>query len=342
MNINAFRNTLASRLRALPVVILYVTEACNLRCVMCSYREAQPGELSIGEIRSLADVLCSFGLRQIVFSGGEPLVRRDLPEICTIFRERGIRQTLLTNGALLKKRLGELKDFFSEVIISLDGPTARIHDEIRGSKSFDLAVAGIREMKSTGFAGSVSIRTVLQKKNFHAFDAMVDLARNMGVDRISFLAADVLSGAFGRPTGADNRPDAFMLDRREIQSFRTILTAARDKFKKEFDTGFISESPDRLMRIAQYYEALEGSTEFPRNVCNAPMVSAVITSTGDILPCFFLGSYGNLRKEKIPQLVNMPAAIKTRKEVRDYTLDRCHTCVCTLSVSPLRALVDSF
>jgi len=38
----------------------------------------------------------------------------------------------------------------------------------------------------------------------------------------------------------------------------------------------------------------------------------------------------------------MPAAIKTRKEVRDYTLDRCHTCVCTLSVSPLRALVDSF
>jgi MoaA/NifB/PqqE/SkfB family radical SAM enzyme len=166
MNINALLNTLSSRCRTLPIVILHVTEACNLRCITCSYRSARPNELSLSEIIHLADGLKDFGLRHIVYSGGEPLMRRDLPDICAAFARNGVKQSLLTNGLLLDKRLPEIDQYFSEIIVSIDGPNDKVDSGIRGVDSFELIVKGVK--KAIGFPGkrSVSVRTVIQKKNF--------------------------------------------------------------------------------------------------------------------------------------------------------------------------------
>src|SRR5207302_8258574 len=130
MNFKAWLNTLAASSHTLPIVILYVTEGCNLRCCMCSYRKARPDELSIIEIERLACTLADYGLRHIVFSGGEPLLRRDFPAICKIFSQYGVQETLLTNGLLLDKRLHEIRTFLTEIIVSLDGATAGTHDTI--------------------------------------------------------------------------------------------------------------------------------------------------------------------------------------------------------------------
>src|SRR5271169_6620914 len=136
MGINGLLNTIGTRCRTLPLVILYVTEGCNLRCISCSYRNPSPGELTLGEIEHLAATLKDSGLRHIVFSGGEPLLRRDFPQICGLFAAPGIRQSLLTNGLLLEKRFPEIRRFFGEIIISLDGPDEETHNEIRGVDSF--------------------------------------------------------------------------------------------------------------------------------------------------------------------------------------------------------------
>lgn len=101
MNFSAFLNTLATHNYALPIVILYVTAGCNLRCIMCSYRDPLPNELTLDEIRKLALELSTYGLRHIVYSGGEPLTRRDFPAICELFQRSNVRQSLLTNGLLL-------------------------------------------------------------------------------------------------------------------------------------------------------------------------------------------------------------------------------------------------
>src|SRR5258706_13493155 len=105
MNIKAFLNTVSDRAKTLPIVILYVTEECNLKCITCSYRNAMPGELTLDEIKSLAAELKNLGLRHIVYSGGEPLLRRDFPEICEAFASPGVKQSMLTNGLLLEKRI---------------------------------------------------------------------------------------------------------------------------------------------------------------------------------------------------------------------------------------------
>jgi MoaA/NifB/PqqE/SkfB family radical SAM enzyme len=183
----------------------------------------------------------------------------------------------------------------------------------------------------------------LQKKNFLLTPDMVDFARSLGVDRVSFLAADVFSAAFGRDSRGLAAPDSsIVLTEEETIEFRRIVDRMVREQRREFDRGFISESPSKMYHIVRYYEAVAGRCEFPRNHCNAPMVSAVITSTGIIQPCFFLPGFGNTRNGPIERILNTAEIRSVRRQVRSYTLERCHTCVCTLHVRPTAALLDSF
>jgi MoaA/NifB/PqqE/SkfB family radical SAM enzyme len=346
MNLNAFLNTLGTRCRTLPLVILYVTEGCNLRCVTCSYRTPLPNELSLEEISRLAVRLKELGLRHIVYSGGEPLTRKDLPDICRVFRNLGVKQSLLTNGLLLEKRLADIESFFSEIIVSVDGPDEGVHDGIRGVTSFKQITRGIRavrEGRKTGQAPVISLRTVIQKKNFRSVIAMVRFGRELGVDRMSFLAADVLSDGFGRTgTGPALRNDDVVLSPDETGEFRQLIETMASECAGEFASGFIAESPRKMRALAEYFEALQGMGPFPETQCNAPMVSAVITSTGDIKPCFFLPAFAALRDGNLRESLNGPGIRSVRSDVRNGNLDRCKTCVCTLHVSPAHALLDRF
>lgn len=345
MNIKAFLNTISSAARTLPIVIIYVTEGCNLKCVTCSYRQPLPNELTFEEITELAGTLAGFGLKHIVYSGGEPLLRRDFPEICKLFAGHGVKQTLLTNGLLLEKRIDDIKQYFEEIIVSLDGAEPDTHNKIRGVNSFDLILKGIAKSLTGSAKPEVSIRTVLQKQNFRELEGLIELAKRTGIKRISFLAADVSSDAYGRDTrGSVAEENQIALDLNEIKELRNIINELAVKYESDFASGLISESPEKLHHIADYYEALAsgGKIPFPKNLCSAPMVSAVITSTGDIHPCFFLPSYGNIRKNLFSELINSPSIISTRKLVKKMEPLRCKECVCTLYTSRKNALLDNF
>lgn len=330
----------------MPVVILYVTEGCNLKCLSCSYRLPMPGELSFEEIKHLARELSAFGLKHIVYSGGEPLLRRDFRDICNLYTVLKVKQTLLTNGLLLVKRAEEFKGVFNEIIVSLDGADAETHNRLRGVNSFDLILEGIAKARSINAAPQISIRTVLQKQNFRQLHSFIELAKQTGADRISFLAADVSSEAYGRdnnPTrGAVASESSMALNKDEVLELKDIIYRASIKYKNEFESGLIAESPEKLHHIAYYYAAIIGKDTFPKNFCNAPMVSTVITSTGDIHPCFFLPRYGNIRENKFNELINSESIINTRKRVKVLEPMRCKKCVCTLFTSPRAALMDRF
>jgi len=200
----------------------------------------------------------------------------------------------------------------------------------------------------------VSIRTVLQKNNFRELPLLIQLAKSVKADRISFLSADVASDAFGRsPTPAlpegegvtkrtvSNEID-ISLSVDEVSEFREIVNQVIRDHTPEFFSGFISESPRKLMRLVDYYGALRGLNEFPKNFCNAPMVSAVITSTGNIHPCYFIESHGNIRNSELKNLVNVDKVKQVRNDVRNFAHPRCKTCVCTLNVSKINALSNRF
>jgi len=343
MNARALLNTLGTRCRTLPVAILYVTEGCNMQCISCSYRTPPPGELTLAEIAPLAASLAAAGLRRIVYSGGEPLTRRDFPDICSLFTRTAVRQTLLTNGLLLEKRFAEIAPFLDEFIVSLDGPDAATHDAIRGVESYGQVVRGIARVAAAGRGADIAIRAVVQKRNFRSLIPMVAQARALGAGRISFLAADVRSAGFGRQErGAAAPPETMTLDPAEARELRVIVDRMEQECAAEFRGRFIDQSPARLRGIAAYYEGLNGTGEFPATRCNAPMVSTVITSRGDVLPCYFLPPFGNVRRASLASLLNAAGARHARRSVRARTQPECRTCVCTLHVGAARALADRF
>ena len=119
-----------------PVVVWNVTKQCNLKCLHCYAKAtagAAPDELSLSEGLSLLSDLKDFGVPVVLFSGGEPLMRPDLPELVAWTVSHGMRAVISTNGTLIdRERARQLRDLgLSYVGISLDG-TAATHDRFRG------------------------------------------------------------------------------------------------------------------------------------------------------------------------------------------------------------------
>ena len=307
---------------------------------MCSYRNRLPDELTIDEIDKLAGELSALGLKRIVFSGGEPILRTDLEDICKIFSKHSVKQTLLTNGVLVKKKIDTLAPYLDELIISIDGAKPETHDAIRGVNSLNLIIDGIKFTKENFPSLNISFRTVIQKNNFRELHDIIQLGAKLGITRVSFLPVDVYSEAFGREhSEAAVNDNSLILSKEETIELRNIINNIE---KKYFDSHFVSEPYNKLMGYADYFSSALSGNKFPPVYCNAPMMSTVITARGDVLPCFFLPKLGNIREKSLIQILNGDEAVTTRKQVRAFEPERCKTCVCSLNVSKRSALKGNF
>lgn len=172
-----------------PVVVWNVTRRCNLKCVHC-YAHAQDvsfaNELTTAEGKVLIDDLVRFGVPVLLFSGGEPLVRPDLPELAAYAVEKGMRAVISTNGTLISPRTAQtLKQIgLSYVGISLDGMQA-INDRFRGvAGAFKKALDGIKNCQAAGI--KVGLRFTINKSNVSEIPGLFQLVEDMDIPRICF------------------------------------------------------------------------------------------------------------------------------------------------------------
>ena len=172
-----------------PVIVWNVTRNCNLRCVHC-YSQSDGmdyhGEMTTEDGKEMLSDLGHFGVPVILFSGGEPLVRKDLVELGKYARELGMRVVVSTNGTMINRRVaGELKDIgVSYVGVSLDG-IGDTNDNFRGVKgAFNMALTGIRHCKESGI--KVGLRFTINKRNVDDVPGIFDLMENEDIERICF------------------------------------------------------------------------------------------------------------------------------------------------------------
>ena len=210
------RRQLPDRLQSLPVLVLFPHSRCNCRCVMCDIWRANRDlrELSAADLAPHLVAMRRLGVRWVVLSGGEPLMHSNLWLLCELLSQLGVKITLLSTGLLLARHAADVARWCDEVIVSLDGPP-EIHDRIRSvSGAYDRLAAGVAAVRAADPDLPISARCVLQKRNFRALADTIRAARALGLDRISFLAADTSSTAFNRPDGwSDSRVDEVALDR---------------------------------------------------------------------------------------------------------------------------------
>jgi MoaA/NifB/PqqE/SkfB family radical SAM enzyme len=319
---------MTNRTLTLPLAILYITSRCNSRCTSCDWwKHSGIDDLTIGEISSLADQLSRLGVRVVLFSGGEPLVRPEVFDAARLLRDRGISLQLLTSGILLERLAEAVGENFTRVCISLDAADEALYERIRGVAALEKIEAGVVRLRRVAPAIKVTARATLHRENFRELPKLIEYAKHLALDGISFLPADVSSTAFGRRQPADKH--GLALDPREVAELASTVERTIERFAGDFKSGFVLESPDKLRRIPWYYEALAGTRPFPPVACNAPWVSIVIEANGLVRPCFFHEPIGNVRQATLDSIVadNLRAF---RAHLSVDTNPVCSRCVCSL------------
>ncbi len=224
--------------------------ACNLRCVMCPWKEisktAENKGLMTQEVWSAIRPHLSQADTIDFTGGGEPLLQPGLAEWIADAKSAGCRTGILTNGVLLKKEMAEalIHAGLDMVCVSMDGATAEVYNRIRIGSDFDRVcdnVRGLGKMR-IGSSPMISINFVIMDINFHQMEEMVRLAASLGVDQLNFKQCDVIRGEHGKGHGLFESEET-----KEIRRLKKSLAKARRLAKKlNLKTTAFSFTPEEL------------------------------------------------------------------------------------------------
>jgi Fe-coproporphyrin III synthase len=320
-------------LSALPILILNVHSRCNCRCVMCDiWKRETNDQFRAKDLERHRVSLENLRVRQVVLTGGEPLLHNDLAALCNFFREQNIHLTLLTTGLLLHKRAGEIADLFDDIIVSLDGPE-NIHDTIRRvGGAYKLIHKGITAVHHYSPSVPITCRATVQKANHRHLCKTVDAAKTLGLDSISFLAADLTSEAFNRPlVWPGERRSEIGLNSEETSVLEDEIEKLILEYEADIAHKYIVESPAKLRKIPRRFREHLGLLSPEAPICNAPWVSAVVDVDGSVRPCFFHRTIGSLASSTLEEVINGNAAQSFRRSLDMKNNPTCQRCVCSLN-----------
>ena len=317
--LRAIFNFAGDRIHALPLAIVYITDRCNSRCIMCDYWQYGQTFISRDYASALAQEFDRLQTKWILLSGGEPLLHPQWAEIAHVLSAGRRQLWLLTAGLALKRHADIAASLCKKITVSLDAATPEVYRSIRGVDAWEEVCNGIRAVVERN--KDVSIRCTIQRQNFQQLPELIELAHNLGVTQISFLAVDVLTHvAFARK---EEIMSNLALDQDDLPVFDQVLADISKRFALDFESGFIAETPAKLRGLRQYFAALHDLNDFPPVRCNAPRFSAVFTADGSIQPCFFISPSQKLG-------INEPTLLSLRRDIRTGQRVECKTCVCSM------------
>lgn len=327
------------RLGHLPLVTLYLSERCNSRCVTCDYWRHGRADMTLEAVTLLLPSLAELGTSVVLISGGEPLLNPDWASIAQLLKASGLKLWLLTSGLSLAKHTGRASQLFDAITVSLDGAEPPTYAAIRGLDAFHQVCAGIRAAADTGVP--VGVRVTVQRANYRQLPAIIELARSLGAQHVSFVAVDVANPhAFARVDGV--RSD-LALTPQDLPVLEQILCAMERDCHEDFRSGFIADSPRRLRHIHQYFSAVCGEGSYPPVRCNAPEFSAVIDAKRRVSPCFFIsGPAEAVCRDDLGLVLNADSMLALREHIRAGARRECATCVCSLWREPGSRAISDF
>jgi len=273
-----------------------------MRCGHCgsSCEERLPGELTTHEALSLVDQIADLGLKWITLSGGEPLIRADLPLLIEKFVSRSVAVNIISNGWFIDADMAQtLKaSGVSTVAISIDG-TKKVHDSIRKPGSFQRIREAVAHLKHADV--TVGAVTTLSKQNIALLPKLRRILVDMGVD--------LWQVQLGQPMGNFKESPSWVLGPEQVPDIIDfcIETAMAGEIKI-FPADCIGYYSEKETLIRQY--AGIGGPASIWSGCNAGMRNFGILHNGDILGCTSIREKafieGNIREKTLSQIWSNP------------------------------------
>ncbi|MHC4982890.1 MAG: radical SAM protein [Planctomycetota bacterium] len=294
--------------KAPPLRLLFweSTWRCNLACIHCRRTRrtaAACDELSADEAKLLFDSAAKLGGPVIVFSGGEPLMRDDWPQLAHCARLAGLTTALATNGTMIDEPTADKirAAGFQRVAVSLDGADARTHDSFRRVEgAFEKALAGLRRLRTLG--QPIQINCTVATHNVHQLDEFYDLSRRLGAEALHFFLLV--------PVGCGTEISAtHQLNARRCEELLGRLC----------DRQLSGELEVRATCAPHYYRVARqrGMPTAARRGCLGGISVAFVAHTGDVFPCGYLPvKCGNVREHDLAEIWQDSAIFQS---LRDYS-----------------------
>lgn len=274
----------------------YLTYRCNARCHFCNIWALEPPqEADFDTIKKNLEDLRRLGVKYVDFTGGEPLLRQDAPEIYREAKRQGFSTSMTTNTILYPKKAKEMQGLVDFLNFSLDGGDAETHDQSRGVKIFDTLVESVKLALSLGEYPVLNHTVTAQ--NYERLDEIGDLTKRLGVRawlNPAFTAHDNYNSK-KNPTGE--------------------MVAAIEAVAKKYSTLGYNKA------ALEFIKSGGNDTKNPR--CKA--VDAVIAISPDdklLLPCYHFAQTG------VPINGNLYDLYRQSEEVDSYRKSQGKLSVC--------------
>jgi radical SAM protein with 4Fe4S-binding SPASM domain len=290
---------------------LALTYRCNNRCLHCyagGPRETK--ELTTQEWILIINKLFDLGIPQVVFTGGEPTLRDDLPELIAQTQKVGLVSGLVTNGRKLKD-----EPYFKSLVdagldhtqITLESHDPKIHDKITGVKgSWDETVQGLKNAIASPIY-TIS-NTTLNRYNVKGIIKTIDFIHSLGLKQFACNSL-IYSGK------APEVAKSFAL---EEASLEPVLTQIRDH-ARELGMEFIWYTP------TEYCVLNPLQLELGIKSCSACRISMCIEPDGTVIPCqSYFVPLGNILKDEWKRIWRNPLCLELR--ARKHIPEKCYEC----------------
>jgi len=300
---------------ALKGVLFLVTQACNLDCHYCSLGKASVSKNFPKDFfYKIVEELGSLGVKSLLLSGGEPLLRSDLLDMISFASQR-LKVSLSTNGTLIcENEAHKLKEAdVSEIAISLDGVSARTHDGLRGKGNFQRTLKGIDSLKREGLGERINLHFCLSNRNIEEAIDLPEFAEDLGIQKITYLSMKKLGKA--SEVWNDLKPDR--------ESYKEFFSELYEAF---FTKGFPIEVNSPLSGFRPRIKPQE-------RVSTCPFGTQLIVDVkGGIYPCpgMLFPDYclGNVFDMSIEEAMRSPKfkALKEEFRARLERISKCRSC----------------
>ncbi|MBL7196843.1 MAG: radical SAM protein [Candidatus Omnitrophica bacterium] len=318
------------RLFSCPVVApehvyFSLTSRCNLRCAMCDISKnpsSAADELSTAKVKDIILQIKKMGIRHIIFSGGEPLLREDLIEVVQFAISIGIEMAdIITNGTLFNDRLIEklIKIRTNHITFSLDG-LKDTNDYIRERGVFEKSEDNIDKFnyyknKYSAPFPTIGINFTIMNRNINDILPMIEFARNKKCNIVLFQPI-----LFNNTKMYEKKRNILWLAQKDIVRLGSILSKVVD-LKENLRDICICTSRDVLRAIPYYFQGERLPTAFG---CYEAIKRIVISSDGKLWSC--MGIYGDLNKNDLQRCWFSKEAMKVRwktRKCKEHCLQDC-------------------
>jgi MoaA/NifB/PqqE/SkfB family radical SAM enzyme len=306
-------------------VYFSLTNRCNLQCKMCDIYKSfgrKEDELTTFQIKDIICQIKDMGIKHLIFSGGEPLLRDDLIEIIEFATAKGISSVdIISNGTLFEDNIIQdlIQAGLNHITVSLDG-IGEVNDQIRGKGVFEKAVANIDRInyykeKYRSKSPTVGINFTIMDNNIDEIIPVIKFARDKGCN---ILVLQPL--LFNNTKMFEKKRNSLWPKEKNISKLREVLEEVK-KLKYNLNDFFVYTDTSILDALPRYFK---GKRMPPHFKCYEAIKRIVITCDGKVWSC--VGIYGDLKQEKLEEIWFSKEAYKIRqkvKECRQHCLQDC-------------------